>query len=251
MLYRPSAWTIRGSVGAGFYAPTPFVEEIEAVGLSRLEPLSGLRAESARTASLDVGYAFEALETSVTVFASDMKNTTRLEPLVAPGGEDRVRLVNIEGRTRIRGSEVLLRYRKERYTVTASYVLTDATEPSVLGDGRSEVPLTPRHTAGLVAMWEEHDKGRIGIESYYTGRQRLEDNPHRARSRSYVHVGVLGEVILGRVRLYVNAENLLDVRQTRYDPLLLPERAADGRYTVDVWAPTDGFVVNGGVRYRF
>jgi hypothetical protein len=46
--------------------------------------------------------------------------------------------------------------------------------------------------------------------------------------------------------LFLNLENILDVRQTRYDPLLLPRRARDGRWTVDVWAPTDGFVANGG-----
>ena len=42
-----------------------------------------------------------------------------------------------------------------------------------------------------------------------------------------------------------------DVRQTGYHPLTRPQRAHDGRWTVDAWAPTDGFVVNGGVRFRF
>ncbi|MDQ3482278.1 MAG: hypothetical protein M3448_02550 [Pseudomonadota bacterium] len=54
----------------------------------------------------------------------------------------------------------------------------------------------------------------------------------------------------GRVRQW-NAENILNVRQTRFDPLIRPVQAPDGRWTVDVWAPTDGFVVNGGVRVRF
>jgi iron complex outermembrane receptor protein len=62
---------------------------------------------------------------------------------------------------------------------------------------------------------------------------------------------MLVEIVLGRASLFLNLENILDVRQTRYDPLLLPRRARDGRWTVDVWAPTDGFVANGGVRLRF
>jgi outer membrane receptor for ferrienterochelin and colicins len=251
-LYRAGAWTVRTSLGRGFYAPTPFVEEIEAVGLSRLVPLSALRAETATTASVDVGFAFGVWETSATLFASNINNTTRLEPVVgSDGSADVVRLINVDGRTRIRGSELLLRYRKHHFTVTGSYVLTDATEPASIGSGRSEVPLTPRHTAGVVAMWEEHGKGRVGVEAYYTGKQRLEDNPYRTHSHPYVELGVLGELVLGRVRLFVNAENLLDVRQTRYDPLLLPQRAADGLYTVDVWGPTDGFVINGGIRLQF
>jgi iron complex outermembrane receptor protein len=249
-LYRPGAWTVRGSLGGGFYAPTPFVEEIDAVGLSRLEPLSGLRAETATTASLDVGYAVGQWETNVTLFASAMRNTTRLEAIDSPVGPALVRLDNVDGVTRIRGSEVLLRYRRDAVTVTGSYVFTDATEPEGSLATRQEVPLTPRHTTGLVAMWEEHGKGRVGFEAYYTGSQRLEDNPYRSRSPGYWELGVLGEIVLGRVKLFINAENLLNVRQTERDPLLLPQRAMDGRNTVDVWGPTDGFVVNGGVRLQ-
>lgn len=61
----------------------------------------------------------------------------------------------------------------------------------------------------------------------------------------------MGELVLGKTSLFVNAENILNVRQTRFDPLLLPRRAPAGSWTVDAWAPTDGFVVNGGVRFRF
>jgi outer membrane receptor for ferrienterochelin and colicins len=50
-LYRPGPWTFRGSVGGGFYAPTPLVEETEANGLSRLEPLGKLEAETAQNRS--------------------------------------------------------------------------------------------------------------------------------------------------------------------------------------------------------
>ena len=246
-LYKPGPWTIRASLGRGFYAPTPFVEEIEAAGLSRLEPLSGIDAETAETASIDIGYARGPVDGSVTLFASNIDKATRLETVAA----DRVRLVNVDGETRIRGSELLLRYRWHAFSITGSYVYVDATEPAEFGAGRKPVPLTPRHTAGAVAMWEEHGKGRIGIEAYYTGRQSLEDNPFRATSRPYLHLGVLAEVVLGKVSLFANAENILGVRQTRYDPLVLPERAPDGRWTVDVWAPTEGFVLNAGIRLRF
>jgi len=64
-------------------------------------------------------------------------------------------------------------------------------------------------------------------------------------------VGVLGERQFGRLRVFVNGENLTDVRQTRWDPLLRPSRATDGRWTVDAWAPLDGRNINAGVRVRF
>jgi iron complex outermembrane receptor protein len=223
------------------------VEEIEATGLSRLEPLNGLEAETARTASLDVGYAKGPVEASVTLFASNITSATRLVDTAA----DRVRLVNVDGETRIRGSELLLRYRWDGFSLTGSYVFADATEPGEESAGRRPVPLTPRHTAGAVAMWERHGKGRVGVEAYYTGRQSLEDNPYRSVSRPYLHLGVLGEIVLGRASLFLNAENILGVRQTRFGPLLRPTRAPSGEWTVDVWAPTEGFILNGGVRVGF
>lgn len=244
LLYRPGAWTVRASWGRGFYAPTPFVEETEAAGLSRLEPLSGLDAETAETLSVDVGYLAGALEAGLTLFGSHVDDAVRLQT-VAP---DRVRLVNQDGVTRTRGVEALLRWSQAPYALTASYLYLDASEPAGSAAGRQAVPLTPRHSAGLVAMWEQHDRGRIGLELYYTGSQSLEDNPYRSESEPYLHIGLLGEIVLGRYRLFLNLENLLDVRQTREDTLVRPDRAPDGRWTVDAWAPLEGFIANAGVR---
>ncbi|UZK67933.1 TonB-dependent receptor plug domain-containing protein [Sphingomonas sp. M1-B02] len=245
-LWRPGAWTVRASYGRGFYAPTPFVEEIEDAGLSRLEPLRDLHAETAESGSIDIGYAHGPIETSLTLFSSTIKKATRLVPVAA----DRVRLVNLAGDTQVGGSELLLRYRQAPFTVTGSYVYMDASEPDEVGSGRRQTPLVPRHTAGLVAVWERHGAGRIGVEAYYTGKQPLDDNPYRNESRPYIHVGILGEIAIGRVRLFANAENILGVRQTRHDPLLRPQRAPSGQWAVDVWAPTEGFILNAGVRLR-
>lgn len=251
LLYKPGPWTIRASGGRGFYAPTPFVEEIEAAGLSRLEPLGKLKPETATTGSLDIGYARGPIEANVTLFASDMNDTTRIEPVGPAGLANRVRLINVPGQTRIRGTELLLRYRQNGFTVTGSYVYVDATEPDPDAAGRRTVPLTPKHSASVVAMWEEHDKGRLGFEVYYTGKQPLEDNPYRTSGKPYFEIGLLGEIVVGKARLFLNAENLLGVRQTRFDSLLRPGRAPDGRWTVDAWAPLEGFTLNGGIRLRF
>ena len=112
------------------------------------------------------------------------------------------------------------------------------------------MPLTPRHSAGLVAMWEDHDRGRVGLELYYTGEQTLEGNPYRTTSEPYLHIGLLGEIVVGRFRFFLNLENLLDVRQTKEDPLLLPVRSPVGLWTVDAWAPLEGFIANAGFRVK-
>lgn len=248
LLYRPGPWKMRASLGQGFYAPTPFIEETEEAGLSRLEPLAGLREETAQTASIDLGYAAGPIEANLTVFGSSIEDAVQLQEIAA----NRVRLVNASGSTRTRGTEALLRYRREGFTLTGSYVYVDATEPDPDGPDRRAMPLTPRHSAGVVAMWEDEERGRLGLEAYYSGRQPLDDNPYRAEGKPYLEVGALAEMVVRPgVRAFINFENILNVRQTRYEPLLLSQRSPAGSWTVDSWAPLEGFVVNGGLRLRF
>ena len=251
LLYRPGDWTIRGSLAEGYFAPTPFVEEIEAAGLSRLLPVSGLTAETAQTASLDITRRFGPIEANAILFASDVEGVAELEEVSSvPGGTpDRVALVNAEGTSRIRGSEFLLRYVRGDFKLTGSYLYVDSSEP---GDtGRQEIALTPKHTAGMVAMWERHGEFRLGLEMYYSGEQRVEGNPYRSVSEPYLDIGILGEITIGPASWFINAENILNVRQTREDSLLLPVRSAHGQWTTDIWSRNDGFIVNGGVRLRF
>jgi len=142
------------------------------------------------------------------------------------------------------GMELLGTWRKAPFSATVSYTYVHSRERG------AETPLTPRQSFGIVGMWE-NAKGRFGVECYYTGRQRLEENPYRDHSEPYISTGFLAERKLRKVRLFVNAENLANARQTRWDPLLRPNRGADGRWTVDAWAPLEGRVFNGGVRFVF
>ena len=253
VLYQPDNWTIRGAYGQGFYAPTPFIEDIDEPGLSRLAPLENLEEERASTASIDVSYTVANLETSVTFFSSDVENVTELAVI----NEDertnnrQVRIVNAQGDSEIRGTELLLRYRWHDIKFTGSYLYTDSSEPSDTNFGTVPITLTPKHSAGLVVMWEEHGSHLLGFEAYYTGTQRLENNPYRNYSDAYWHLGILGQITVGSISYFLNAENLLNVRQTREDPLLLPEQAPSGRWTTDIWSRNDGFTVNAGIRITF
>lgn len=248
LLVKPSPeWTLRLSGGAGFFAPTPFVEETEETGFSRLLPWRGLKAEKARSASFDTSWNRGRVELVFTVFGSVVEDPVEREFV----GADRVALVNADDPVRTWGTELLGRYRSGGFLLLATHNFTSSTEADSAGAGRRRVPLTPTHSASLNAIWEDESWGRFGIETYYTGRQPLELNPYRREGRSYVLIGALLEKRFRGARLFVNFENLTNVRQTRWDPLLRPARLPDGRWTVDAWAPLDGRVVNGGVRWIF
>jgi len=147
------------------------------------------------------------------------------------------------------GFELLATMRKAPFAATGTYAVVHSREQD--GGVRLESPLTPKHSLGLVGMWERENFGRVGVEYYFTGKQRLEANPYRSRSKAYSILGLLAERTFGRYRAFLNAENLTNVRQTRHDPLVLPAQAVDGRWTVDAWAPLDGRTFNAGVRVRF
>jgi outer membrane receptor for ferrienterochelin and colicins len=238
----PHAMTARVSTGTGVFAPTPFTEETEATGLSRIQPLKDLRAERGRSASADLGWKSKHLELNGTVFGSVIRNPVALRGL---------EIVNIDGPTRTMGTELLARFRQGHFNIVATHTYVHSTEIDKTSGMRGLVPLTPKYTAGFDTMWEDPEWGRIGFEGYYVGWQRLEDNPYRAESLPYWVFGVLFERRLGPFRIFVNAENVGDVRQTRHDPLVLPQELPDGRRTVEAGGPLEGRVLNAGLRYRF
>jgi outer membrane receptor for ferrienterochelin and colicins len=248
LLARPgSGWTVRLSAGTGAFSPTPFTEETDETGLSRMLPLRNLRAERAFGTSFDVTRTLGPIELTGTIFGSIVSHPLQRRERDA----DRVELVNAADPTRTWGTELIGRYRVEGFVFMATHGWTRSTELDVDTGARREVPLTPRHAASFNAIWEGEEWGRVGVEIYYTGHQPLEHNPYRERGTSYWLLGLLGERRWKSARFFINAENLFDIRQTKYDSLILPARLADGRWTVDAWAPLDGRVVNGGVRLSF
>jgi iron complex outermembrane receptor protein len=250
LLFRPRADTsVRLSAGTGFAAPSPFNERTETVGLSPLLPYQDLDAERAESISLDAGWSAGGLELNGTIFASKVRHALLVRDSIDQPG--RIEIVNAPEPTETYGTELLVRYVRGPLQLIATHTFVDATESEPAGTGRRDVPLTPQHSAELAAIVESEERGRIGAELSYTGTQSLEDNPYRKTSEAYLQLSVLGEVRIGETRVYVNAMNLTDVHQTDYDPLYLPQQAADGRWTTDAWAPLEGRVFNAGVRLEF
>jgi iron complex outermembrane receptor protein len=242
-LLRSGGWTARLSFGTGFYGPSPLTEETEAAGLTRLVIPAALEAERGRSATIDVSRTDGPLSWTVTLFRSQVSDPIHVDR------SNGLVLTNLDDPVKTNGVELLGTFRRDEFALTANYAYVRARE--VVAGVTQDVPLTPRHSAGMVGMWEREDVGRVGLEVYYTGSQRLEENPYRSTSPNYLIVGLLGEWQLGKVRLFINGENLGGVRQTRWDPLVRPTRAPDGRWTVDGWAPLDGRTINGGIRVRF
>ena len=254
-----AGWSSRISIGGGTFAPVPFTEETEVVGLAALLPLSGLQAERAMGGSIDINGPVELsagrLELNATLFGSRLTHSIAARDALTD--VPRLELVNAPEPTTSWGTELLARLIRGPARVTATYAYVRGTEWNpdfgVEQNLTRDATLVPRHTAGIVASIESEEKYRLGVEAYYTGRQPLDDNPFRDESRPYVIFGLLGERWVetgaGVARFFINFENIGDIRQTRYDPLVRPTRGKGGRWTTDAWTELSGFTVNGGVRF--
>lgn len=246
-----AGWSLRASVATGAFAPTPFTEETEVTGLTPVATLGSLQQERARTGSIDLNGRAFGLELNATRFASVTTDPIAVVAVIGGASTSTLRLENAAQPTRTDGAEFLARWRRDAVSVTGTYTFIRSSEYSAPDGTRIPVPLVPRHALGIVGMLEADDVGRAGIELYYTGRQALESNPYRGASRPYLIVGFLVERHVGAARVFLNAENLGDVRQTRFDPLLLPSRGAGGRWTTDAWTELAGRTFNAGVRWAY
>lgn len=260
ILARPSeAVTIRFSGALGSHAPTPFTEETAVTGLSHFRPFTGpasnaLRFEMARQGSVDAGYHRGGLDLDASLYSADILHSVGIRDLA--NGPFAQELAVSSGPTRIRGADLFAVYTGDPVSLTAFYgalrtseINLDAGPSAPL---RREIPLSPSRRAGLDVAFDIEEIGtRVAVEGYYTGIQMIADDPYRRRSKPFTTIEALATQTVGRAQLFLSAENLTNVRQTSFDPLLLPAPSASGRWTTDVWAPLSGRILRLGARVNY
>jgi outer membrane receptor for ferrienterochelin and colicins len=241
-------WSVRVSAGTGFAAPASLTEEVEGIGLRSIRP-GTLRAERSRGVMLDLNGRVLGAEFLLTGYGSFVDRAIQLVDIhdsVFSGS-----LRNAEGTTRVGGAEAAAIWRFGAHKFLLTYGYARGTRTDAEGGRREPVPLLNRHRVGADLMLEKPEVYRVGIEGIYYGRQVLDDNPYRSRSKPYIYAMAIAMRQFGPVEVVANFENLLDVRQTRYQSLVRPAPAVGGRWTTDVWAPLEGFMANVALRFRW
>ena len=134
--------------------------------------------------------------------------------------------------------ETNLKLQYQHFKLLVGYTLADVKQH--FGDEVTRLPLTARHRLNNVLVYEVHGQGRIGLEAYYFSPQPLSDG---TIGQSYWIGGLMMKKVFARFSLFLNFENFLDTRQTRFDTIYT------GSVTnPDFYAPVDGLVVNGGIK---
>jgi iron complex outermembrane receptor protein len=237
--------TTRIGGGYGYKTPTIFTEEAERIWFRDLLPIDRDKTQNERSkgSSWDINYRSRI--GSVGISVNQLFYYTRLNhPLVmaaAPGGK--LQFQNSPGYLDTKGMETNLRLTYEGFKMFVGYTYTDAN--THFTNNEEWLTLTARHRLNNVLMYEVEDKLKIGLEAYYYSRQRLGDGSY---GKPYWITGLMAEKLWEKLSFFINFENFSDTRQSKFDAIYTG--SIDNPVFKDIYAPVEGFVVNGGVKVR-
>jgi len=147
---------------------------------------------------------------------------------------------NADGPIQSMGFETNMKFTLFDFKLFLQYTYTDVALK--YNNINNQKPLTPKHNAGAILMYEVEEKWRIGYEVYYIGEQFRSDY---SQTRDYWMMGLMIGREFKHISLFINFENFTDARQSRYQTMVTPP-TSNPTFS-EIWAPTDGFVFNGGI----
>ena len=240
--------TSRLGGGLGYKTPTIFTEEAETRVFRDVRPIDFDEVAPERSAGVnaDINYR-RGFGEDWTFSINQLFFYTHLQrPVVFSAAllpNEFFVFQNANGFTNTWGGETNVKLGYQAFKLFIGYTLVNAHQ-HFNGD-KTALPLTARHRLNNVLVYEVEEKWRVGLEAYYFGPQSLSNGQ---KTRDYWVTGFMTERIWEQLSLYVNFENFLDTRQTRFGSIYTgsPSNPRFG----EIYAPLDGFVINGGIKIR-
>ncbi|MFZ1700860.1 MAG: TonB-dependent receptor [Pyrinomonadaceae bacterium] len=238
--------TSRFGFGLGYKTPTMFTEDAETLLFRDVAGVgNSLKAERSRGGTFDLNYR-DTIGENVTFSLNQMFFYTQItDPIVLRvSPSDIYQFSNADSSVISKGIETNVRIGYGVAKLFFGYTLTDA-KAGYLG-GNRRLTLLPRHRVNSSLVFEEHENYKFGAEFYFAGRQILDD---RSLTRSAAEFGLFAEKTFGKISVFINGENLGDIRQGKYGPVVIPP-FTDPTFA-EIYTHLEGRVVNGGVKIRF
>ncbi len=243
VLYKnESGFSSRIGGGLGYKIPDIFTEEAELINFENVLGIDkpSLKAERSYGVNLDLNYQtrlFDTVGFSINqLFYVTAINNGMLLNSVDSG---MFKFENATDEILSKGAETNIKFSYKDFRWFLNYALID-TKLNYLA-GNPQKPLTAKHNAGSVLMYES-EKWRIGYETFYTGKQFLSNG---TETTDFVTMGLLLMRNFKFVSAFINFENFTDRRQSRFSPLVLPPH--ENPKFPEIYAPTDGFIFSVGI----
>ena len=250
LLYKINpALTSRLGGGFGYKTPSIFTEETEKINFQDLKPIDKDKNTLEKSYGMngDLNYRFYLADNKLSFTINQLIFYTRINsPLIlkhyySPIDWNYTILENAKGYIDTKGGETNIKVGFGDFKLFLGYTHTNT---RLHTDSIVRMPLTPKHRLNTVIMYELEGKWKIGLEGYYFGKQTLSDGKI---GKDYWICGFMVEKLWEKFSVFINFENFLDARQTRFDSVYTGSLNAP--VFRDIYAPLDGFVINGGIKY--
>ena len=243
LLYKnDNGFSSRIGGGLGYKIPDIFTEEAEFINFENIIGIdkSSLKAERSYGVNLDFNYQTRLFET-IGFSINQLFYVTAINNglLLNSTNNGLFAFENATDEILSKGAETNIKFTYKDFRWFLNYALID-TKLNYLA-GNPQKPLTAKHNAGSVLMYES-DKWRIGYETFYTGKQFLSNG---TETTDFVTMGLLLMRNFKFGSAFVNFENFTDRRQSRFSPLVLPPH--ENPEFPEIYAPTDGFIFSVGI----
>ncbi len=232
--------------GLGYKTPTVFTEDAERIQFRNVLPIdvSKTEAEKSIGGNFDINYK-TALSDKMTfsintlLFYTEIKNPLILTQTT----ENLYEFQQPKGSIDTKGIETNIKLTYGDLKLFVGYTLANVKEH--YNGVSTKFPLVAKHRLNNVLMYEIEDSLKMGLEAYYFSPQELNDG---AKGKEYWLFGFMVEKIWDSFSIFINFENFGDTRQTKFDTIYT------GTITNptfrDIYAPVDGFVINGGLKVK-
>lgn len=238
--------TARLGGGLGYKTPTIFTEDAERIQFRNVLPINVAETSAERSigGNFDINYRKELSEdldfTINTLFFYTRVN----DPLILMNTfVNTFEYLQPEGYIDTRGIETNIKIGYRDFKLFTGYTLADVNQH--YNSVKTPMPLVARHRLNNVLMYEVEDNLKIGLEAYYFGPQDLNDG---LTGQQYWIFGLMTEKIWDNFSIFLNFENFTDTRQSRFDSIYTG--SISNPQFRDIYAPVDGFVINGGIKLK-
>jgi outer membrane receptor for ferrienterochelin and colicins len=236
--------TSRIGGGLGYKLPTIFTEESEENQFQNILPIDQGNAQYERSTGANLDLTYTSSFDGVNVLINPLLFYTRINhPLVLTWQGAQKELVNAKGYTDTKGVDITFRLSLEEIKFYTGYSYTMA--QNHFNGQTSFYPLAPKHKLHFDLVYEKEGDIRIALESYYTSKQQLSDG---STGKSYWLIGALIEKSWKHFSLFINGENLNNVKQSNWGQIYTgPVNAPEFK---DIYAPLEGRTINAGIKIK-
>ncbi|MFN8316353.1 MAG: TonB-dependent receptor [Chitinophagales bacterium] len=241
----------RVNFGMGYKLPTIFQDESEQHYFQRITAIdrTNTKAEISYGVVVDMKVVSPSIKGFRVQFNEMFFFTHITNPLMAKtfthSGENFIRYTTQNGYIQGKGLETTLQLFYKGIAFKGSYTLQD--QSLKINSLMSVAPLTSKHIVSLLLGYEKEDKFSVGIDCYYYSKSQLSDG---TSTHGIWEMGINGQIITKYVTFFANLENMLNMRQTSFGPVVTPNPTYQQPQFKEIYGPLEGILFNIGCKVK-